>query len=134
MQFESEKSEDAVNLDLCNSQSGTDKMLQLKGRNTSQAPLESTESSAGNLSGDTVPTKIVVILIQSLLCPHKGKWALPTLEVTGEGTRGIWALLCPHHGTGACHPSCSRHILDVVMGTDLECKVSKQKKSLLDVQ
>lgn len=78
-----------MNLDLCNSQSGTDKMLQLKGKNTSQATLESTESSESNLGGDTVPTIIVIILIQGL---HS---AVPAEEmgfacsgVAAEGTRG----------------------------------------------
>lgn len=120
-----------MNLDLCNSQSGTDKMLQLKGKNTSQATLESTESSESNLGGDTVPTIIVIILIQSL---HS---AVPAEEmgfarsgVAAEGTRGTGAF-------GHCsvltvqrsgHPSCSRHVLCLVMDTDLECKVSKEKK------
>lgn len=81
-----------MNLDLCNSQSGTDKMLQLKGKNTSQATLESTESSESNLGGDTVPTLIVIILIQGL---HS---AVPAEEmgfarsgVAAEGTRGTGA-------------------------------------------
>lgn len=78
-----------MNLDLCNSQSGTDKMLHLKGKNTSQATLESTESSESNLGGDTVPTIIVIILIQGL---HS---AVPAEEmrfgVAAEGTRGTGA-------------------------------------------
>lgn len=94
VQFESEKSEDAVNLDLCNSQSGTDKMLQLKGRNTSQATLE---SSASNFSGDTVPTIIVVILIQSLHCPLSG-----VCPLWGWQQRGQWAQ--GHLGTALSWP------------------------------
>lgn len=74
-----------MNLDLCNSQSGTDKMLQLKGKNTSQATLWSTESSASNWRGDTVPSVIVKILIHSLHCAHKGNGVV--VGQWGQGQR-----------------------------------------------
>lgn len=54
-----------MNLDFGNLPSGSYNMLQLKGKNTSEATPESMESFSNSLGGYAVPT-IAVILLHSL--------------------------------------------------------------------